>query len=89
MKMMALGCFEMLETLTPTQHNNFSVVYLFACWHNTANMVTRLQAGQLGFKFPWLPEIFLFSRGSPSLLCNRHNSSYSGHKLASARDWPL
>jgi len=86
-KMKTLGCFEMLETLTPTtQHNKFSVIYLFVCWHSTASMVTRLQAGQLGFKSPWQPEIFLFSRGPPSLLRNRYNSSFSGHKLASPRD---
>jgi hypothetical protein len=40
MTMKALGCFQMLETLTPTTQHNFSVIYLFVCWHSTASMVT-------------------------------------------------
>jgi hypothetical protein len=81
---------ERLETLTPTtQHNSFSFMHLFVCWHSTASMVTTLQTGQSGFKSPWQPEIFFFSRGPPSLQCNRYNNSFSGHKLASAWDWPL
>jgi hypothetical protein len=89
MNMKALGCSKMLETLTSTTQHNFSVIYLFLCWQSTASIVTRLQAEQSGFKSPWQPEIFPFSRGAPSLLCNRYNSFFSGYKFASARDWPL